>query len=145
MKIVLEFDNIEELQQELYRWAKATRTGKLDPVKQDPDATVQKTADIINAAEAREEAEKQKVVQFEKKAEPAPEIMPEPTPEPAPAPQVDESYRIEVRKTLAKLNKKTGENTASKLIQGFGVDKLTGVALKDLPELMRQAEEALNA
>lgn len=140
MQIVLTFNSFEELQQELYRWTKATMTGKLDPAPaKDPIA-----------AETSAEAEKtQKVVQFEKKAEP--EIMPEPTPapeptpEPEPAPQVDESYRVEVRKQLAKLNKKTGENTASKLIKGFGVDKLTEVALKDLPELMRQAEEALNA
>ena len=64
---------------------------------------------------------------------------------PAPVPQVDESYRVEVRRVLAKLNKKTETNTATKLIRGFGVEKLTEVALKDLPELMRQAEEALNA
>lgn len=136
MQIVLTFNSFEELQQELYRWTKATMTGKLDPAPaKDP---------IV--AETSAEAEKpQKVVQFEKKAEP--EIMPEPTtaPEPNPAQEIDESYRVEVRKQLAKLNKKTGENTASKLIKGFGVDKLTEVALKDLPKLMRQAEEALNA
>lgn len=61
------------------------------------------------------------------------------------APKVDESFRVKVRKTLASLNKKTGKNTASELIHGFNVDKLTEVALEDLPALMAKAEEALNA
>lgn len=61
------------------------------------------------------------------------------------APKVDESFRVKVRKTLATLNKKTGKNTASELIHGFNVDKLTEVALEDLPALMQKAEEALNA
>ncbi|WP_455500927.1 hypothetical protein [Gemmiger sp.] len=68
--------------------------------------------------------------------------------DPAPAEpeqKIDESFRVQVRKTLATLNKKTGKNTASELIHGFGVDKLTEVALEDLPALMQKAEEALNA
>ena len=52
---------------------------------------------------------------------------------------------MEVRKTLAQLNKKVGKNIASELIKGFGVDKLTEVALADLPALMSKAKEALNA
>lgn len=66
----------------------------------------------------------------------------EPSTEEAP---VDESFRVKVRKTLAALNKKTGKNTASELIHGFGVAKLTEMELKDLPALMQKAEEALNA
>nr|DAX61916.1 MAG TPA: hypothetical protein [Caudoviricetes sp.] len=61
------------------------------------------------------------------------------------AEKVDESYRTRVRKTLASLNKKTGKNTASELIHTFGVEKLTEVALEDLPALMQKAEETLNA
>jgi hypothetical protein len=71
----------------------------------------------------------------EKKAKPAP----------APEPEVDESYRVEVRKVLAALNKRTGENTASKLIKEFGVDKLTDVKLADLPALMAKAKEVRDA
>ena len=56
-----------------------------------------------------------------------------------------EDFRVEVRKTLAQLNKKVGKNIASELIKGFGVDKLTEVALADLPALMSKAKEALNA
>lgn len=152
MKIVLEFESLQDLENELTRWCKAKKTGNLEPIKVDPNGKAQKTAeDNADLAKVVEEQRGKNVVPFEKKAEPEP--TPEPEPEhvqgdeimPAPVPQVDESYRIEVRKTLAKLNKQTGENTASKLIKGFGVDKLTEVALKDLPELMRQAEEALNA
>lgn len=85
------------------------------------------------------------------KAEPAPAEYPDPDPaepeaDPTPAPKqekpaakIDESYRVEVRKTLAALNKKTGENTASQLIKGFGVDKLTEVPLDKLQDLMEQA------
>ena len=60
-------------------------------------------------------------------------------------PAVTEDYRIEVRKLLAKLNKKTGQNTAKKLIQQFGAGKLADVKLEDLPALMAKAEEAYNA
>lgn len=65
---------------------------------------------------------------------------------PAPGtPKVTEDFRVEVRKALAQLNKKVGKNIASELIKGFGVDKLTEVALADLPALMDRAKEALNA
>jgi hypothetical protein len=67
---------------------------------------------------------------------------------PAPAPateKIDESYRVKVRSVLSALNKKTGENTAKELIAEFNADKLTGVALDDLPALMAKAQEALNA
>lgn len=60
-------------------------------------------------------------------------------------PFVTEDYRVEVRKFLAKLNKKTGQNTAKELIQQFGASKLTDVKLEDLPALMAIAEEAFNA
>lgn len=146
MKIVLEFENLQDLENELTRWYKAKKTGNLEPIKADPNGTTRKTAeDNADLAKVAEEQRGKNVVPFEKKAEPEPEHVQGEEIMPAPVPQVDESYRIEVRKTLAKLNKKTGENTASKLIKGLGVDRLTDVGLKDLPELMRQAEEALNA
>lgn len=86
--------------------------------------------------------EPQRAPQEEPQGAPA---EPAKTEEPAQVPKVDENYRVQVRKTLAALNKKTGKNTASELIQGFGVEKLTGVAFEDLPALMAKAEEALNA
>lgn len=66
-------------------------------------------------------------------------------PKKAAAPAVTEDFRVEVRKTLAQLNKKTGGNEAKELIKGFGVSKLTEVKLEDLPALMEKAQAALNA
>lgn len=68
-------------------------------------------------------------------------------PEPAPTePEVKEEYRTEVRAMLAKVNKKTGENTARELIMAVsGKTRLTDVPLPLLPELMEKAKEALNA
>ena len=81
-----------------------------------------------------------------KKEEETPEPAAEEKPKKAEkAEKIDESYRVKVRGVLAALNKKTGKNTATELIKGFNAAKLTDVALKDLPALMKQAEEALNA
>lgn len=77
--------------------------------------------------------------------EPKPQEEDAGRPDEAPAPEVSEDFRVEVRKTLAKLNKKVGKNMASDLIKEFGVEKLTEVALSDLPALMDKAMEALNA
>lgn len=51
--------------------------------------------------------------------------------------------RVTVRKILATLNKKTGTNTASRLIADLGFDKLTNVPDDRLAELQAKAEEAL--
>ena len=66
-------------------------------------------------------------------------------PKKAAVPAVTEDFRVEVRKTLAQLNKKTGGNEAKELIKGFGCSKLTEVKLEDLPALMEKAQAALNA
>lgn len=66
-------------------------------------------------------------------------------PKKAAAPAVTEDFRVEVRKALAQLNKKTGGNAAKELIKEFGVSKLTEVKLEDLPALMEKAQAALNA
>ena len=78
--------------------------------------------------------------------------MPEPVEDPVPfaedlpqAPEGTEEMRVEIRRMLAQLNRKTGENTASKLIKSLGYEKLTQVALKDLPKLQELAKEALDA
>lgn len=145
MRITITFDGIPEMLRyinldkadELVNAAKAySDIPGNDPapdqfvnVPVDPNKGVQRTADIINAAEAKEE----------KKTKKQPEA-------PAPATEkIDESYRVKVRSVLSALNKKTGENTAKDLIAEFNADKLTGVALDDLPALMAKAQEALNA
>ena len=68
-------------------------------------------------------------------------------PQEKPAQAVTEDFRVEVRKALAALNKKTGQNTAKAMIKEMGVEtgKLSDVALEDLPALMQKAKEAYNA
>ena len=59
---------------------------------------------------------------------------------------ITEDFRAQVRGILAKLNKKTGVNTASQIISDVaGVGKLSEVPLDKLPELMDKAKEALDA
>lgn len=130
MKITLQFDGLEDLYGTLNEFLGMDRdlrnaSQKAVPFKDAVDHAEQ-TAKKATAKEAAE-----------KKAKPAPA--------PEPEPEVDESYRVEVRKVLAALNKKTGENTASKLIKEFGVDKLTDVKLADLPALMAKAKEVRDA
>lgn len=137
MKITLQFDGLEDLYGTLNEFLGMDRdlrnaSQKAVPFKDAVDhaeQTAKELNDSAKKATAKEEAEK--------KAKPAPA--------PAPEPEVDESYRVEVRKVLAALNKKTGENTASKLIKEFGVDKLTDVKLADLPALMAKAKEVRDA
>ena len=100
-------------------------------------------------AEARE---KQKEL-IEKTAEIAPaEPLPADPVESAPfeekkqsAPKINESYRVEVRHTLAELNKKLTGNPAKTLIAETGYKRLTDVPLDLLPGIMEKAKEALNA
>lgn len=135
MKITLQFDGLEDLYGTLNEFLGMDRdlrnaSQKAVPFKDAVDHAEQTAKEQNESAKkttAKEEAEK--------KAKPAP----------APEPEVDESYRVEVRKVLAALNKKTGENTASKLIKEFGVDKLTDVKLADLPALMAKAKEVRDA
>lgn len=72
----------------------------------------------------------------------------EKTEEPASAPEkpqkIDESLRVEVRKMLATLNKMQTGNPAKQLIAATGYKRLTDVPLELLPDLRKQAEEALN-
>lgn len=78
-------------------------------------------------------------------AEPEEDPMVAPFDEKKPAPAaVDESYRVEVRKALAALNKKVPGNPAKELIQKTcGVDKLSDAPLDTLRGLMEAAMEAL--
>ncbi len=136
MKITVTFDSLEEFKDYL---------GIQSP----------SMSSLAAAESAQKEPEKSETKKNTKKAEkaqtaaqaPAEDDLMEDTPAPGTptAPEVTEDFRVEVRKTLAQLNKKVGKNIASELIKGFGVDKLTEVALADLPALMSKAKEALNA
>lgn len=136
MKITITFDNLEEFQ---------TYMGIQSPSKPAQE-TAQAPQEAPKAAGPKKDTKKAANAQEAAKA-PAEDDLREDTPAPGTpkAPEVTEDFRVEVRKTLAQLNKKVGKNIASELIKGFGVDKLTEVALADLPALMDRAKEALNA
>lgn len=90
-----------------------------------------------------EEAETTDSVPAEAKVE---EEGPAPAEEaPAPAkeekPRLDESLRVEARKALADLNKRTGKNTAKEILKGLGFNSLKEVPLERIPEVMTIARE----
>lgn len=66
---------------------------------------------------------------------PAPEPVKDPEPDPEPV-KITEDFRAEVRRTMATLNKQTGENTAKKILQERGFASLKDAPLEALPELM---------
>lgn len=125
MKITVTFDSLDDFKEYMGNivLGKVTEKPQEDPKKTEAKKSTPK-------AEKPEE-------------EPA-EKPEEPVKEEAPA-EVSEDFRVDVRKTLAQLNKKAGKNMASELIKEFGVEKLTEVSLSDLPALMDKAKEALNA
>lgn len=128
MKITVTFDSLEEFQKHM---------------KLAPEVDI-----IVNAPTPK--AQKELV---EKTAEIAPaEPLPADPVESAPAeetkqdaPKINESYRVEVRHTLAELNKKQTGNPAKALIAETGYKRLTEVPLELLPGIMAKAKEALNA
>lgn len=130
MKITATFDSLEEFQ--------AFVNGKKPLTSEELNASAQKTADIINAAEEKMEAEKKA-----KKEEPKAE-EPEPEPVKKEEPKVDyDAMRVECRKVLSALNKATGKNTAQELIKGRGKSKLSEIEDRVLPALLEEAKEAL--
>lgn len=139
MKITATFDSLEEFQ--------AFVRGKKPLTAEELNANVQRTADIINAAEEKMEAEKK----AEKKRKvKEPEVVGA-TPEEMEELEADEeidyiALRVKTQKTLAELNKASGKNQANKLIKKVcGVDRYTEVKDAQLPALLKEAEEALNA
>ena len=135
MKITMEFNSWEEMNGWLAERVNQILSQNGSTKKAKAHTTVDKAP---KAEPAPAPAEDPDPAEPEADPTPAPEPAPAPKPE-KPAAKVDESYRVEVRKTLAALNKKTGENTASQLIKGYGVDKLTEVPLDKLQSLMEQA------
>lgn len=121
MKITVTFDTLEEFQ---------TYMGIQSPSKPAQEAA-QGAQEAPKGAGAKKDTKKAAKAQEAAQTPAEDDLM--------------EDFRVEVRKTLAQLNKKVGKNIASELIKGFGVDKLTEVALADLPALMSKAKEALNA
>lgn len=152
MKLTLEFNSLEEFYDELAKIVSglhlnAESAPKAVPFEEAVDhaalnASAKKTTEIINKAEAKEEAEEiaEKVLPKEKR-----DVLAK---DPAPAPEVDESYRLDVRRALSKLNaiakQNGGGKPAQELVKKLGFDKLSDVTLEKLPELMQMAKEALD-
>lgn len=128
MKITITFDSLEEFKKHIIGVPEAA------PAQKAPEAP-----------QSDEEPKPKKNLKKAEKPQEEDAGQPDEAPEKEEAPEVSEDFRVEVRKTLAKLNKKVGKNMASDLIKEFGVEKLTEVALSDLPALMDKAKEALNA
>ena len=134
MKIPLELDDLAEFMRYVALDGKVTshmeRKPKQAPVE--PTAAPEPAPDVTPADYAA-------VAQMLGEAMSAPQEKPEEVP----WTEVSEEFRVEVRKTLAKLNKTLGGNKAKELVQKHGADKLTNVPLAELPALMKEAEEAL--
>ena len=149
MKITVEFANLDEFKQ--YMGIESPSQLAQAP-KEVADAPAPAPAETVQKPQEAPEAPAP--TKNTKKADkPAPAAA-EPAPEPAEAPAEDadapaavtEDFRIAVRKQLAALNKKCGYNKAAELIKELtGKDKLTEVALADLPKLMEAAKEETNA
>lgn len=154
MKITVEFANLDEFKQYMgiespSQLALATNEAAYAPAPA-PAEAVQEPQEAPEAP-----APKKNTKKADKPAPAAAEPAPEPAEaaaEDAPAEDADapaavtEDFRIAVRKQLAALNKKCGYNRAAELIKELtGKDKLTEVALADLPKLMEAAKEETNA
>lgn len=106
----------------------------------------------VNTGSVKAEATKAQKELVEKTAEIAPaEPLPSDPVEAAPfeetkqaAQEISEEFRVEVRKTLAALNKLQTGNPAKALIAETGYKRLTDVPLEALPGLMEKAKEAMN-
>ena len=147
MKITVEFANLDEFKQ--YMGIESPSQLAQAP-KEVADAPAPAPAEAVQEPQEAPEAPAPKK-NTKKTDKPAPEPA-EAAPEPAEAAADDapaavtEDFRIAVRKQLAALNKKCGYNKAAKLIKELtGKDKLTEVALADLPKLMEAAKEETNA
>ncbi len=126
MRITVEFESLEEFQKYLQ--------GAAQPVAPAQEAPRAAQAEEVPTTAEEAPAEAPVAIPWE-----APEEAVE-----AKAPAVTEDFRVEVRKTLAALNKQKTGNPAKALIAETGYKKLTDVPLELLPGLMEKAKEALN-
>ena len=148
MKINIEFENWNELCDFL---AQASATPMMDAQGVIPEAIVkaalQKNAPAPSEEEKAPKAKKSTPKKEEAQEEPKTEASEVPFEE---EPKVDAPAKVDVvelRGLLAKVNRKTGTNTASQWIKEVaGKDKLTEVDDPDaLAQIKAKAEEVLNA
>lgn len=141
MKINIEFEGWGELCDFLAQ-ATATPMAQLRTSFEIGDKVVEEAVQAAKEEKAKKSTPKKEKAQEEPKTE-APEAPAEEPKDDAPA-KVDV---VELRGLLAKVNRKTGTNTASQWIKEIaGKDKLTEVDDQDaLAQIKAKAEEVLNA
>ena len=141
MKITVEFNSLQELDEFCNGVAIAPGLVKKVSTSAEPAQEAPK------APEAKKSTPKKETAKDEAPAKPQQAPKQEETPAPEPDKPVDTgALKVEVRKLLAQVNKKTGSNTASQWIKELtSVEKLTEVeSAEELLALKAKAEEVLN-
>ena len=141
MEITVKFDNLEEISE----FQKIYVAGS--------DILPDFIADEVNKyfKEHQTETPKEKLNTEKPKVDTKAEVPDESEPKDVEAPDESEPKDVEAltlkaRKLLAKVNKKTGKNTAKEWISDKGYDSLTDIESPDiLDELITKAEDFLNA
>lgn len=141
MKITVEFNSLQELDEFCNGVAIAPALAKKVSTSAEAIQEAQK------APEAKKSTPKKETAKDEAPAKPQQAPKQEETPAPEAGKPVDTgALKVEVRKLLAQVNKKTGSNTASQWIKELtSVEKLTEVeSAEELLALKAKAEEVLN-
>ena len=141
MKITVEFNSLQELDEFCNGVAIAPGLAKK------VSTSAETAQEAPKAPEAKKSTPKKETAKDEAPAKP----QQAPKQEERPAPEADKpvdtgALKVEVRKLLAQVNKKTGSNTASQWIKELtSVEKLTEVeSAEELLALKAKAEEVLN-
>ena len=141
MKITVEFNSLQELDEFCNGVAIAPALAKK------VSTSAETAQEAPKAPEAKKSTPKKETAKDEAPARPQQAPKQEETPAPEADKPVDtEALKVEVRKLLAQVNKKTGSNTASQWIKELtSVEKLTEVqSVDELLALKAKAEEMLN-
>lgn len=139
MKITVEFNSLQELDE--FCNGAAIAPGLVKKVS----TSAETAQEAPKAPEAKKSTPKKETAKDSGWHMQAPKQEETPAPE-AEKPVDTEALKVEVRKLLAQVNKKTGSNTASQWIKELtSVEKLTEVeSAEELLALKAKAEEVLN-
>ena len=141
MTITVEFKSLQELDE--FCNGVAIAPGLVKKVS----TSAETAQEAPKAPEAKKSTPKKETAKDEAPAKPQQAPKQEETPAPEADKPVDTgALKVEVRKLLAQVNKKTGSNTASQWIKELtSVEKLTEVeSAEELLALKAKAEEVLN-
>ena len=139
MKIILEFNSIEEMQQSIQKLEQFNLEREVGVTAMEED---KKAVEVKKAKKAKKEEPEEVKASEPETQEPQEEAKKEEAKKEEPKVDYD-ALRVECRKVMAALNKATGKNTASEIIKGHGADKLSMVENRRLPALLEEAKEAL--